>query len=315
MSIPTSELNKIDDYLGDKVQVKFSELGDANHYYKPSTKVLGPKFLHVVLAKLTSLRRLPLHYMLRKEIPRLIGNVFSRHNGLGQPPYSIRVSWGCSHKCTYCGIRSAVGQFHSKPLETCLDEFRTGLNSGYKEFELIADDVGAYGLDMGKTFPDLLNSLFAIRGNYTMQIWNLAPVWFIKSQETFMTVLKQGRISGIHYPVQSGSSKLLKAMRRYSNTDKIKESVRLMKECHKGLIVTTDIIVGYPGETEEDIAATVDLLRTVQFDSVHIFLYNEVPTADSYAIHPKVPRNVAIQRVDRIEKELNHAGIDSLIMV
>jgi tRNA A37 methylthiotransferase MiaB len=315
MSIPTSELNKIDDCFGDKVQVKFSELGDANRYYKPSTEVLGPNFLHVVIAKLTSLSRLPLQYTLRKEIPRLIGNVFSRRNGLGQPPYSIRVSWGCSHKCTYCGIRSAVGELHSKPLEICLEEFRTGLNNGYTEFELIGDDVGAYGLDMGKTFPDLLNALSTSRGNYTMQIWNLSPVWFIKSQETFITILKQGRISGIHYPVQSGSSKLLKAMRRYSNTDKIKESVRLMKECHKDLIVTTDIIVGYPGETDDDITATVDLLCTVRFDSVHIFLYNEVPTADSYTIHPKTPRNIAIQRVDRIERELSHSGIDSLVMV
>lgn len=314
-SIPTSELDKIDDYFGNKVRVKFSELGDANRYYMPSIEVLGPNFLHVAIAKLTSLSRLPIRYMLRREIPRLIGNVFSKPQGTEMPSYPIRISWGCSHRCTYCGIRSAVGQFHSKPLETCLDEFRTGLNSGYKEFELIADDVGAYGLDVGKTFPDLLNSLSAIQGNYTMQIWNLSPVWVIKSQELFMAVLKQGRISGIHYPVQSGSNRLLKAMRRYSNTDKIRDSVKLMKKCHKDLAVTTDIIVGYPGETDEDITATVDLLRTAEFDRVHIFLYNEVPTADSYAIHPKIPRNIAIQRVGRIEKELNHAGIDSLIMV
>lgn len=315
VSIPTSELSTIDTYFPDTVQVKFSELRDANRYYLPSTQVLGPKFFHVAIAKLTSLGRLPLHYMLNKEIPRWIDNVFARHNGSGRLPYPIRVSWGCGQKCSYCGIRSAVGQFHSKPLETCLDEFRTGLNSGYREFELIADDVGAYGIDIGKTFPSLLDSLFDTQGKYSVQIWNLSPVWFIKNQEAFTAVLKQGRISGIHYPVQSGSSRVLKVMRRYSDTNKIRESVNLMKRCHPQLTVTTDVIIGYPGETDEDIAKTVDLLCNSHFDSVHIFLYNEVPTADSYATYPKVPQNVAIQRVDRIERQLNHAGIDSLVMV
>ncbi len=315
VNIPTSELSTIDNYFLDTVQVKFSELGDANHYYLPSTQVFGPNFFHVVITKLTSLGGLPLHYMLKKEIPRWIGNVFPRHNGTGKLSYPIRVSWGCSQKCSYCGIRSAVGQFHSKSLETCLDEFRTGLNGGYQEFELIADDVGAYGIDIGKTFPNLLNSLFDVQGNYSVQIWNLSPVWFIKNQEAFMAVLRQGKISGIHYPVQSGSSRVLKAMRRYSDTKKIRESVNLMKKCHPQLTVTTDVIIGYPGETDEDIAETVDLLCDSHFDSVHIFLYNEVPTADSYATYPKIPRNIAIQRVDRIERKLNHARIDSLVMV
>jgi tRNA A37 methylthiotransferase MiaB len=315
VSIPTSQLSKIDDYFQNTRRIKFSELGDANRYYLPSSKVLGLNFLDVVVAKLTSFGRLPLHFMLRKEIPRLLGNVLSKHGGLEMSSYPIRLSWGCSHKCSYCGIRAAVGQFHSKPLETCLDEFRKGVESGYREFELIADDVGAYGIDMGKTFPDLLSSLFGIPGNYTVQIWNLSPVWFIKSQETFMAVLRQGKIKGIHYPIQSGSSKVLKAMRRYSDTNRIKESVNLMKRCCAQLTVTTDVIVGYPGETDEDIAQTADLLCSSKFDSVHIFLYNDVPTADSHAIHPKVPRNIAIQRVNRIEKELSNAGIDSLVMV
>lgn len=315
LSLPTSELGKIDDYFRDTMQIKFSELGDANRYYAPSLQTFGPNFFHVVIAKLTSLVRLPTHYMLRKEIPRLIGNAFSTREAPESPPYPVRVSWGCSHRCSYCGIRSAVGKFHSKPLETCLAEFRTGLNNGYAEFELIADDVGAYGIDIGKTFPDLLNSLFDIQGNYTVQIWNLSPVWFVKRQEAFMAVLARGKISGLHYPVQSGSSRILKAMRRFSDTNKIRESLNLMKKCPAKPTVTTDVIVGYPGETDEDIDETVALLCNSRFDSVHMFLYNDVPTADSYTAQAKVPRNIAIQRIDRIEKELSRAGIDSLVMV
>ncbi len=314
VSVPTSELSKIDDYLGDGAKVKFSELGDANRYYLPSTQIFGQNFYHVVTAKLTSLGRLPLHYMLTKEMPRLIGNVFTKREASETSPYAIRVSWGCSHRCSYCGIRSAVGKFHSKSLETCLGEFREGLNKGYKEFDLIADDVGAYGIDLGKTFPDLLNSLFSIQGNYTVQIWNLSPIWFIKNQDAFLAVLRQGKIGGIHYPVQSGSRAVLKAMRRYSDADKIKESVDLMKKSYSKLTVTTDLIVGYPGETDEDITKTLNLLCNSQFDSVHMFLYNDVPTAPSYTMPAKIPQHVAIQRIDRIEKELDRAGIDTLVM-
>jgi tRNA-2-methylthio-N6-dimethylallyladenosine synthase len=189
------------------------------------------------------------------------------------------------------------------------------VNSGCKEIELIADDVGAYGIDMGKTFPDLLNSLFDIRGNYNVQIWNLSPIWFIKHQDAFMSVLRKGKISGIHYPIESGSSQILKAMRRYSDTNKIKQSVNLMKKCHANLTVTTDIIVGYPGETDDDISETIALLHNSHFDRVHIFLYNDVPTAASYTAEAKVPRHVAIRRIGKMERELEKAGIDSLVMV
>jgi tRNA A37 methylthiotransferase MiaB len=315
VSIPTSEIGKIDEYFQSPAQVKLLELGDANRYYLPSTKKFGSNFFNVAVAKLASLGRLPLRYTLKKEIIRLVGKVFPKRDVQETTPYPIRISWGCSQKCSYCGIRSAVGQFHSKPLETCLAEFEYGLNSGHKEFELIADDVGAYGNDIGGTFPELLKSLFDIPGNYTMQIWNLSPVWFVKRQDAFLDVLRKGKITGIHYPVQSGSGRVLKAMRRYSDANKIRESVNLMKESCPNLTITTDIIVGYPGETDEDISETIDLLRKSRFDSVHIFLYNEVPAATSYTAEGKIPRGAAIQRISRIEEALDDAGIDTLIMV
>lgn len=315
-SIPTYEISRIDDCFQGAIQVKFSELADANRYYLPSYQVFGANFFRVVFAKLTSLSRLPLYYILRKEIPRLIGKTFSgRQTYEAATPYSIRVSWGCNQKCSYCGIRSAVGKFHSKPLETCLDEFRAGVHGGQKEFELIADDVGAYGIDLGKTFPELLDALFDIPGDYNVQIWNLSPVWFIKHQDAFIVALRKGKISGIHYPIESGSSRILKAMRRYSDTNRIKQSVNLMKECRAKLLVTTDVIVGYPGETDNDVNETIALLCNSRFDRIHMFLYNDVPTAASYTAEAKVPRNIAIRRIGIIGRELQKAGIDSLVMV
>jgi tRNA A37 methylthiotransferase MiaB len=88
-----------------------------------------------------------------------------------------------------------------------------------------------------------------------------------------------------------------------------------MKRYHPKMTVTTDIIIGYPGETDEDIRETIDFLCKSRFDTVHIFLYNEVPTAASFTVEPKVPGTIAMQRIDKIEKALENARIDNLVMV
>jgi tRNA A37 methylthiotransferase MiaB len=314
VSIPTSELSKLDDYFPN-MQVKFTELGDANRYWPSYEKIFGYQFFQVAVEKIKSFRRLPLNYIIKKEIPRLINKMIVKRSAAEIEPFSIRISWGCNHQCAYCGIRSAVGKLNSKPLETCREEFIDGLNRGYKEFELIADDVGAYGIDIGQTFPILLDSLFKTKGEYKMQIWNLSPVWLIKYQEDFGPILKKNRISGIHYPVQSGSNTILKAMNRYSNVNKIRESVLFLKHHSPRMVVTTDIIIGYPGETEDDIDKTIDFLRQTHFDSVHIFMYNDVPNTIAYSAGEKIPFRIAEQRVSRLQQELKAIGGDYLVIV
>lgn len=313
VSIPTSELSKLDDYFPN-MQVKFTELGDANRYWPSYEKIFGYQFFQVAVEKIKSFRRLPLNYIIKKEIPRLINRTIIRRSAAEIEPFSIRISWGCNHQCAYCGIRSAVGKFHSKPLETCRAEFAEGLNKGYREFELIADDVGAYGVDIGKTFPDLLNSLLDVKGNYTIQIWNLSPIWLVKYQEAFAPILKTKKISGIHYPVQSGSGKMLKAMNRYSNVEKIRDSVRFLRKHFPSISVTTDLIVGYPGETDEDVTATIEFLGSADFDIVHIFTYKDVPNTIAYAAQDKIPPNIIEQRVSRLQHGLDAMSTDYLVI-
>jgi tRNA A37 methylthiotransferase MiaB len=313
VSIPTSELSKLDDYFPN-MRVKFTELGDANRYWPSYERLFGYQFFQIATEKIKSFRRMPLNYIIKKEIPRLINKAIIKRSATGDEPFSIRSSWGCNHQCAYCGIRSAVGKFHSKPLETCRAEFAEGLEKGYREFELIADDVGAYGVDIGKTFPDLLNSLLAFKGDYSVQIWNLSPIWLVKYQEAFAPILKMKRIGGIHYPVQSGSGKMLKAMNRYSNVDKIRDSVRFIRKHSPSISMTTDLIVGYPGETDEDVMATIEFLSSVDFDTVHIFTYKDVPNTIAYSARDKILPNIIEQRVSRLQHELGAMGTDYLVI-
>lgn len=314
VSIPTAEINKLDEYFPD-MRVKFSQLQDANRYWPSYEKVFGRQFLQVASEKIKSFRKLSFRYIVKKEIPRLLSKTLRKPAAAEIAPFSIRTSWGCNQHCSYCAVRSAVGKFHSKPLEVCQAEFIEGINEGHSEFELIADDLGAYGIDIGKTFPDLLNSLLSVKGNYRVQIWNLSPVWLVKYREDFMPILKTRKIGGIHCPVQSGSKKMLTAMRRYSNVDKIREAVVAVKKYSPGLTLTTDMIVGYPGETEEDLDATIDFLRHTRFDSVHIFIYNDVPNTTAYASGDKLTAGLIGQRVDRLQHELDKIGTDYIVVV
>ncbi len=314
ISIPTSEINKLDEYFPN-MRVKFSELRDANRYWPSYEKVFGRQFFQVALEKIKSFRKLSLRYIIKKEIPRVFCKVARKPSAAEITPFSIRTSWGCNQHCSYCAVRSAVGKFHSKPLEVCQAEFMEGINKGYREFELIADDLGAYGVDIGKTFPDLLNSLLAVKGDYRVQIWNLSPIWLVKYREAFAPILKTKKIGGIHCPVQSGSKKMLTAMRRYSNVDKIQEAVLAVKKHSPGLTLTTDMIVGYPGETEEDLDATIAFLRNTHFDSVHIFIYNDVPNTVAYSNGNKLAPGVIEQRAGKLQRELDKIGTDYVVVV
>lgn len=310
-SIPTSELPKIDNYI-QGTKIKFSELGDANQYFPSYTKILSREFAEIAWNKFRSLRMLSLNYIVRKEIPRIV-RLLTRKNSLETTPYPIRISWGCNQNCSYCGIRAAVSRLHSKPSEICREEFLEGVKKGYKEFEVIADDVGAYGIDIGKNFPGLLNELFEIPGDYRVSIWNLSPMWFVHNQDEFLPILQKQRINRIHYPAQSGSQTILKAMNRYSDVQKIIESLLFLRKHCPGMIITTDLIIGFPGETEADVDATIEFIRKVHFNGVNIFMYYPVPNTAAYSLEEHVPEKVILKRVRRIRNALEKLDIDYMI--
>ncbi|MFO7583875.1 MAG: radical SAM protein [Anaerolineales bacterium] len=310
-SISTSELPKIDNYFPE-TKIKFSELEDANHYFPSYSKIFSREFAEIAWNKFLSLRMLSPNYIVTKEIPRIFG-LLTRKNSLQTTPYPVRISWGCNQKCSYCGVRAAVSRLHSKPLEICRQEFLEGVEKGYQEFEIIADDVGAYGIDIGKNFPDLLSELFEIPGEYRVLIWNLSPMWLVHNQEKFLPILQKQRIYRIHFPVQSGSQNILKAMNRYINVQKTVESLLFLRKHSPGLILTTDVIIGFPGETEVDVDETIEFIRKVHFNGANIFMYYSVPNTPAHSLENHVPQKVMEKRVRRVRDALERMDMDYTI--
>lgn len=306
-SIPTSDLSTIDAYFP-TMRFKFADLEDANAYYPTYRKIFDYDFIQAMSGKFQSVKNLSFKYIITKKLPGFVKNLYNRQSTAAEV-FPIRISWGCDRNCSYCGIRSAVGRFHSKPLEICHAEFMKGLSSGYKKFEIIADNVGAYGADIGSTFPDLINLFLEAQEDYSIQIWNLSPSFLLKYRHDFAAILQTGKISGIHFPVQSGSDRILKSMHRYSNHSKVAELLIWLKDEFPNLNLTTDIILGFPGEKEEDVEKTIDLIRKAYFKMVDIFIYYDAPRTPASTLSDKVPHKVINQRLRHVAKALEDMDI------
>jgi len=226
--------------------------------------------------------------------------------------YLIRVSRGCSKKCTYCAIGRAIGKHRSKPIELCSKELKKGVEEGYKNIFLTADDMGAYGIDIGLTFPKLLDGLMNVPGVYNIGIKALNPVWMVKFADELVELVKKEKIKSILVPIQSGSNNILKLMHRYSNRDKVIESFNRLKEAYPPLEISTQIIVGFPTETEEDFEKTLDLIIKADIDFGGFYPMSLRPDTSAVDINPKIQDDVIEKRVRYAQKYLKKNGYKAI---
>jgi len=221
--------------------------------------------------------------------------------------YHIGISRGCVGNCSYCAIKKAIGQLKSKPLSSCINEFKKGLEKGYKNFVLNADDTGAYGIDIGSSFVELLDEITKIPGDYEIEIRNLHPQWLVKYIDKLEELIKRKKIQLIDCHIQSGSSRILKLMRRYSEVDKIKDAFLRLKKLDPNLKFYTSYITGFPTETDEEFKDIMSLIQEIGFNSGFIFSFNRRDGTDAEKIEPRVPEDEIHGRVRYAEKLLKRA--------
>lgn len=188
----------------------------------------------------------------------------------------LPIMYGCDNFCSYCIVPYVRGRERSRKSEVILEEAKELINNGYKDITLLGQNVNSYGkgLDEDITFAQLLKMIDAIDGDYVLRFMTSHPKDCTK--ELIDTIAESRHISThLHLPFQSGSNRILKQMNRRYTREKYLEIVNYAKEKISGLSLTSDIIVGFPGETEEDFQDTLSLIEEVGFTSLFTFIYSK----------------------------------------
>lgn len=269
--ISTKQLNEIDKFFPNH-KTKFSDIKDADAIVKEQEisnqeDILRFKKLPALSKIVNNIQIIFVKYFLN---PHLLIYLFPTKKEF----YHVRISWGCKGNCTYCGIKKAIGPFKSKPFKECIEDFKKGLEFGYKNFVITADDVGAYGIDIESSFPNLLYEFTKLDGNYNISIQDLNPKWIVKYIDELEVIFQNKKITSINIALQNGSKRILKLMNRYSDLDKIGEALLRIKKKKTNFFLDTHIILGFPTETDEDFNQTIDFLEKINFDMGFIYRYS-----------------------------------------
>ncbi|MCB9478499.1 MAG: tRNA (N6-isopentenyl adenosine(37)-C2)-methylthiotransferase MiaB [Deltaproteobacteria bacterium] len=192
----------------------------------------------------------------------------------------VPIMRGCDKHCTFCIVPQTRGKEVSRPIGDIVREVRDLVDHGVKDVTLLGQIVNRYGRTFAETkapvFHELLDELAKIEGIYRLRFTSSHPTYITPELITRFRDMPQ-LASHVHLPVQSGSDRLLKTMRRGHKIDEYLDKVRELREARPGISITTDLIVGYPGETEDEFELTLQLIRDAEFDSLYAFKYSPRP--------------------------------------
>lgn len=208
---------------------------------------------------------------------------------------------GCNKFCTYCIVPYVRGREVSRPIADIVREIKEIAKEGYKEITLLGQNVNSYGLDLkdGTDFSALLQAVDRIDGIERVRYMTSHP-----KDMTFAMIdaIADSRkvVNHMHLPIQSGSDELLKKMNRGYTVDQYMELVEYARKRIPDLVLTTDIIVGFPGETEEMFCQTLDLLKRVQYDMAYTFIYSPRTGTPAAKMEHQIPQEEKSRRLQRL---------------
>ena len=215
----------------------------------------------------------------------------------------INITEGCNNFCTYCIVPYTRGRERSRLPETIIKEVKDALNAGFKEITLLGQNVNSYGktLEDNVTFAELLSEIAKVDGLERIRFMTPHPKDL--SDELIEVIRDNPKVCNhIHLPLQSGSSRLLKLMNRQYTKEHYLELVDKIRKTIPDISITTDIIVGFPGETEEDFEDTLDVVSKVHFEQVYMFIYSRRVGTPADKMENQVPDEVKHERFDRLKK-------------
>ena len=237
----------------------------------------------------------------------------------------VNIMFGCNNFCSYCIVPYVRGRERSRDPEAIIREIRRLVEDGVVEVMLLGQNVNSYGKTLKNpiTFARLLQKIEQIEGLKRIRFMTSHPK---DLSDELIEVMKNSKkiCKHLHLPVQSGSSRVLKEMNRRYTKESYLELVRKLKEAVPDISLTTDIIVGFPGETEEDFQETLDVVKKVRYDSAFTFIYSKRTGTPAAVMEEQIPEDVIKDRFDRLLCEVQtiasevcsaHEGSDQEVLV
>ncbi len=231
----------------------------------------------------------------------------------GEEPYRtsypnawVNITYGCNNFCSYCIVPYVRGRERSRKPEYILAEVKKLVAEGYKEITLLGQNVNSYGGDgsTGMTFAELLDEVASIEGKFRVRFMTSHPKDF--NEDVVKVMEKHPKICRlVHLPVQSGSNQVLQAMNRRYTRERYLSEIKMLKDRLPDAEVTTDIIVGFPGETEEDYLDTERLVKEVDFASAFTFVYSKRQGTKAATMENQIPEEVQKDRIMRLVELVN----------
>ena len=225
----------------------------------------------------------------------------------------VKIEDGCECKCAYCAIPSARGRVRSKPVADVISEVEALSASGVREIVLTGIETGSYGVDLGMKngLAELLSILDERKSARRIRLGSLAPELVGRD---FVDKVKNLRVLAPHFhiSIQSGSDNVLRGMRRRYSRSQALENIKRLREAIPNALFTTDLMVGFPGEDENDFLDTVSFAREAQFLDCHVFAYSGRKNTPAVKMPGQIPPDVKHQRSERLIAEAKAIGAQAL---
>jgi tRNA-2-methylthio-N6-dimethylallyladenosine synthase len=218
----------------------------------------------------------------------------------------VTIMYGCNNFCTYCIVPYVRGRERSREALDIENEIKELVSKGYKEITLLGQNVNSYGKGQGEetSFASLLERLDKIEGLERIRFMTSHPKDL--SQEVIAAIANSKKIcEHVHLPVQSGSSRILKKMNRQYDKEQYLNLVKKIKDAIPNVALSTDIIIGFPGESEVDFQETLDLVRKVEYDSAFTFIYSKRKGTPADEMEEQIPDDIKHDRFNRLISVIN----------
>lgn len=237
------------------------------------------------------------HFSDKKE-HRILSPIIRKDKGIG----IVAIGEGCLNSCTFCGTKLARGSLRSYRIGDIKRNVEKAVNEGCKTIFLSSQDDGCYGFDIKTSLPELLNELTTVEGSYKIRVGMMNP-WHLNKilQELIESYKSDKIVKFLHIPVQSGSEKVLKDMKRIHTVENFKMAVKEFRSAFPNITISTDLIVGYPTEDEQDFELTCNLIKELKPEVLNISMFSSRPGTKASKLK-QLPSEIIKERSRKISE-------------